>query len=387
VSGRCWQWGSGGLFLRADSIRARSGIRRPYHAAMIRALTFVFAALAALQLAAGCSSQQKSVAVFVLAGQSNMEGKAQNILWEHQAVASDTAEFFAPFRDQENKEWVTRDDVFIKYLSRHGKLTLGYGSPDRTGLEYAFGLRVGDALKEPVLLIKTAWGGRSIRKDFRSPSAGLPPAEVLAKELEQAQKNVANRNAKQKRNDPMPTMEDLTKGYGTDYRAMMVELQSTMKNCGKLFPELKGRKLDLRGFVWFQGWNDQYGGAELEYEQNMTHFIKDVRKDLAAPELPFVIGVMGQNGKKPANGAMATIQNAQLATAKLPEFVGNVRAVRTDVLQDEAAAAVYPEWKKRMEEWKRTGSDHAYHYLGSAIWFSRIGYELADAALAMQPRK
>jgi alpha-galactosidase len=354
---------------------------------MIRPLTIVLAALTALQFAIASSAQQKSVAVIILAGQSNMEGKAQNVLWEHQAIADDTAEFFAPFRDQKNKKWVTRDDVFIKYLGRHGRLTLGYGSPNRTGLEYAFGLRVGDALKEPVLLIKTAWGGRSIRKDFRSPSAGLPSDEVLAKELAQAQKNVANRNKKNKRDDALPTMGDYTLGYGKDYRAMMAEVQATMKNYGELFPELKGRKLDLRGFVWFQGWNDQYGGAELEYEQNMTHFIKDVRKDLAQPALPFVIGVMGQNGKKPAKGAMATIQAAQLAMEKVPEFVGNVRAVPTDALQDEAAAALYPEWKKRMEEWQRTGSDHAYHYLGSAIWFSRIGYQLAEATLALQQRK
>lgn len=362
-------------------------IRRRYHVMMIRSLTIVLAASAALQFAVASSAQQKPVAVFILAGQSNMEGKAQNILWEHQSVADETAEFFAPFRDKKNKEWVTRDDVFIKYLGRHGRLTLGYGSPNRTGLEYAFGLRVGDALKEPVLLIKTAWGGRSIRKDFRSPSAGLPSGEVLEKELKQAQKNVTNRNKKNKRNDPLPTMEGLTKGYGKDYRAMMAELQTAMKDCGKLFPELKGRKLDLRGFVWFQGWNDQYGGAELEYEQNMEHFIKDVRKDLKVSALPFVIGVMGQNGKKPAKGAMATIQAAQLAMEKVSEFAGNVRAVPTDVLQDEAAAALYPEWKQRMEEWQRTGSDHAYHYLGSAIWFSRIGYELADAILDLQQSK
>jgi hypothetical protein len=350
---------------------------------MTRPIIVALAAIAALQLASASSAQKKSVAVFLLAGQSNMEGKAQNILWEHQAVAKETAAFFAPFRDKKNEEWVTRDDVFIKYLGRHGNLTLGYGSPGRTGLEYAFGVRVGDALKEPVLLIKAAWGGRAIRKGFRSPSAGLPPEEALSKELAQAQKKVANQNEKRNRNDPMPTMADITKAYGKDYRAMMAEFREAMRDYGKLFPELKGRELDLRGFVWFQGWNDQYGGAELEYEQNMKHFIHDVRKELDAPKLPFVIGVMGQNGKKTAGGAMATIQGAQMAMEKVPELRGNVRAIRTDVLQDEAAAKLYPEWKQRLEEWKRTGSDHPYHYLGSAIWFSRIGFELADATLAL----
>ncbi len=58
-----------------------------------------------------------------------------------------------------------------------------------------------------------------------------------------------------------------------------------MENSGTMFPALKGRTLEVAGFVWFQGWNDQYG-AENEYESNMKHFIKDVRKDLKAPKLP-----------------------------------------------------------------------------------------------------
>lgn len=332
------------------------------------------------------AAKKQHVAVYILAGQSNMEGKAQNILWEAQAIAKPTVEFFAPMRDEANEEWVTRDDVFIKYFGRHGPLTLGYGSNNRTGVEYAFGLRVGDAHEEPVLLIKAAWGGRSLRKDFRPPSAGMPADDVLQKELDQAVNNVKKRNEKNKRNDALPTMDALRGSYGKDYRAMIAEVLSAMEGCGELFPDLAGVELKLRGFVWFQGWNDQYGGAELEYEENMQHFIRDVRKDLGEKQLPFVIGVMGQNGLKPASGPMMAIQNAQLAMASVPEFRSNVRAVRTDELQDKAAAKLYPEWRKRMEEWKVTGSDHPYHYLGSAIWFSRIGYRMADAVLELQSK-
>ena len=323
---------------------------------MTRLMIFVLALSFGLHPASVLSAQQKRVPVFILAGQSNMEGKAQNVLWEHQAVAKDSAKFFAPFRDSKNQLWVTRDDVFIKFFNRHGNLTLGYGSPKRTGLEYAFGLRVGDAFTEPVLLVKVAWGGRSIRKNFRSPSASLPSDDVLAKELAQAQKNVANRNKKNKRQDPMPSLEGIVNAYGADYRAMILELQSVMRDYGTLFPELQGRKIDLRGFIWFQGWNDQYGGAEFEYESNMTHFIRDVRKDLDTPDLPFVIGVMGQNGNQPAKGAMAVIQKAQLAMEQVKDFKGNVRAVRTDELQDQAAADLYPTWKQNQEQWQRTGT-------------------------------
>ena len=317
--------------------------------------------------------------VFVLAGQSNMEGKAQNKLWEHQAVDAKTAAFFAPFRDDDNQQWVVRDDVWIKFFGRKGPLTLGFGSNGRTGLEYAFGVRVGDELEAPVLLVKTAWGGRSIRKDFRPPSSGLPSDAVLEKELADAVKRTENNNKKRNRDDALPTRAQIEAGYGRDYRLMIEEVRATTQKSGELFPELKGRDLELAGFVWFQGWNDQYGGAELEYEQNLRNFIGDVRKDLDAPELPFVIGVMGQNGAGEAKGAMLAIQKAQTAVTDIQGVV----AVRTDKLVDEAAAKLYPEWKQRFEEWERTGSDHRYHYLGSAIWFSRIGFALADALLPL----
>ena len=113
----------------------------------------------------------------------------------------------------------------------------------------------------------------------------------------------------------------------------------------------------------------------------MAHFIKDVRKDLKAPNMPFVIGVMGQNGSQPAKGAMAVIQKAQLGMEKMPEFQGNVKAVRTDVLVDQAAEKLYPHWRENVEEWEKTGSDFGYHYMGSAIWFTRIGGAMADAML------
>src|SRR5437867_11572804 len=70
--------------------------------------------------------------------------------------------------------------------------------------------------------------------------------------------------------------------------------------------------------------------------ESEPHFIKDVRRVLNAPRLPFVIGEMGQNGSKPAKGAMLTIQQAQLATKDVPECEDNVKAIRTDGQADHA---------------------------------------------------
>ena len=39
-------------------------------------------------------------------------------------------------------------------------------------------------------------------------------------------------------------------------------------------------------------------GGYDEYAELLGHLIRDVRKDLAAPKLPFVIGVMGIGGEK-----------------------------------------------------------------------------------------
>jgi hypothetical protein len=326
------------------------------------------------------AAAEAPVKVFILAGQSNMEGKAPNELFDHQAADPSTKELFSHLR--KDGKWVVRDDVFIKFLDRKGLLTLGYGSPGRTGVEFEFGVIMGNHFDEPVILVKAAWGGHSLFKQFRPPSADSPAATALQKELDQAQANVKKSNEKNKKDESLPTMEDIKKPYGSSYRMMLAEVNDVMENHEKMFPATKGKKLELAGFVWLQGWNDQYGGQD-EYAANMKRFILDVRKDLHAPKLPVVIGAMGQNGSKPASGAMLTIQKAQLSMNEVPEFKGNVKAIRTDELVDKAAEELYPTWQKNLEQWKRVGGDHAYHYLGSAIWFNRMGHAMAEAMLEL----
>src|ERR1700722_8283674 len=148
----------------------------------------------------------KTVKVFILAGQSNMEGKAPNALLEYQAKGPKTKHLFAHLRKDDT--WIVRDDVFVKFLDRHGPLTIGFGSPGRTGVELEFGTLMGNHFEEPVILVKTAWGGHSLYKNFRSPAAGYPPDAVLQKELEQMQTNVKKRNEKTKKKGPLPTTAD-----------------------------------------------------------------------------------------------------------------------------------------------------------------------------------
>src|SRR5690348_470072 len=68
----------------------------------------------------------KKVKVFILAGQSNMEGKAKLSLLDYQIKAPETKDFFAHLH--KDGKYTERDDVWINFLDRHGKLTVGYGS-------------------------------------------------------------------------------------------------------------------------------------------------------------------------------------------------------------------------------------------------------------------
>jgi Carbohydrate esterase, sialic acid-specific acetylesterase len=290
-----------------------------------------FSALLAWILILPCGAAEPTVKVFLLAGQSNMEGKAPNALLDFQAADEKTKAFFAHLR--KGDQWIVRDDAFIKFLDRKGPLTVGYGSPGRTGPELEFGTVMANHFAEPVVLVKAAWGGHALAKQFRPPSAGKPSAAWIKKELDQAQANVKKNNEKNMKNEPPPTEADILKPYGTSYKAMLAEAKAILAEPGKFFPALKDRKAELAGFVWFQGWNDQYG-TENEYESNLKHLIHDLRKDLNAPKLPVVIAAMGQNGSQPAKGAMLVVQKAQLAMNEVPEFKGNVKTIRTDELVD-----------------------------------------------------
>jgi alpha-galactosidase len=232
---------------------------------------------------------------------------------------------------------------------------------------------VGDHYPEQVLVIKTAWGGRSLYRDFRSPSAGLPAPAVLDKMLTEQQKR-----------NPDATLDDVKKPFGASYRAMLDEINGTLADLKKQFPEYAGQGYELTGFVWFQGWNDMIDAkATAEYTANPTHFIRDVRKDLKAPKLPFVIGQMGVDGMNPGANVQR-FKEAQAAVMEVAEFQGNVALVKTDRFWDTEAEAVFKKgWRENLEEWNKVGSDYPYHYLGSPRTMVRIGRAFGEAVLEL----
>lgn len=244
----------------------------------------------------------KPVQVFILAGQSNMEGHGEITLNPKKNEGKGTLEYLvksetsaATYKHLLAKDgsWAVREDVQVWYLGRTGGLKPGFGVKENLiGPELGFGHVVGDAIDEPVLLIKTAWGGKSLAKDFRPPSSG---GEV-----------------------------------GPFYTEMIKLTRQVMNDAEALFPQFKGRKLQLAGFGWHQGWNDRVNQSyNDEYEKNMANFIRDVRKELAVPALPFVIGETGMSGPNEKHPRALSLMKAQAAAAALEEFKGNVAFVPT----------------------------------------------------------
>jgi alpha-galactosidase len=315
----------------------------------------------------------RPVKVFVLAGDSNMAGRAAVALLNYQATQPETKARFQHLLH--DGEWAVREDVWVKNFRRKGDLTVGFGdSPDRFGPELEFGHVVGDHFDEQVLLIKTCWGGHDMYRPFRPPSAGLPAPEFLEQQRQELRKTKAD-----------ATLADVEQAYGATYREMVTEVRETVADLAAHFPGYRGQGVELAGFVWFSGWNDMIAYSPF-YAELLAHFIRDVRRDLKAPTLPVVIGQLGvdPDGVRPGTND-SNFRAAQAAVARLPEFAGNVSLVATDPFWDREADAVAKKGpQKHPAEWEKVGSDLGFHYLGSPRTFCAIGKAFGEAVLELR---
>ncbi|MCX7046915.1 MAG: sialate O-acetylesterase [Candidatus Sumerlaeota bacterium] len=310
---------------------------------MIRcAWNLVFAGMLLAPMAAVTAAETRgTVKVFILAGQSNMEGQGfigadakrnggKGSLEYLVKNTTDTTRF-AQLMDA-NGKWRVRNDVWIHYLDRKGPLTVGFGARDtQIGPELGFGWVTGDRFSEPVLLIKLAWGGKSLAKDFRPPSAG---GET-----------------------------------GPFYNEIVTRTKDALANLGANFPELKGARWEIAGFGWHQGWNDRVNQAfNDEYEKNMAHFIRDIRRDLDAPKMPFVIAETGMSGAEEKHPRALSLMRAQAAVAEYPEFKGNVAFVGTKDF-----------WRPA----EQSPSGQAYHWNNNAETYYLIGEAMGRAMVKL----
>lgn len=396
--------------------------------AVAAAMTSGFALGAAAADSPGLPSGQAGapatpLKVYILAGQSNMQGSAHQSTFAAIGDDPETAGLLGEILDPLGHP-VVCDNAWITYLTgdrdgdavRHGKVKVGYGfDEERIGPEYGFGITIDRALDEPVLILKTAWGGKSLAVDFRPPSAGRYEPSATENERGSA-----------------PHKEQV----GHYYREMMRFVRQTLEDPERIRKVVADYDAEqgyaLAGFVWFQGWNDMCNRHHLaQYSENMIHFIRDVRAELDAPTLPFVVGILGVYGTDPDSRLfdkglpVSAFRKAQFAAVEQYDqavpaaFRGRVVAVDSGPYYELRLSDLYwkrrltGDWQRRLKRgemtpeqvteenarygfgdghltaeeqrfWDRCASNAEYHYLGSGKTFVRFGKAVAETILEME---
>lgn len=290
------------------------------------------------------------VKVFILAGQSNMEGQGVvDLEGDDYNQGKGTLKMLLgdPVKGHKLRHlldasgrWTIRHDVQVHYQRENAPLLSGplgvgytvYGDQHHFGPELQFGHIVGDYFEEPILLIKTAWGGKSLYQDFRPPSSG---GQV-----------------------------------GPYYQRMIKQTREALATLEQTFPGFNRSGYALTGFVWYHGWNDAVDAerAVPEYEQNLVNLIRDVRRDLDAPRLPVVIGEMTGPWVQ-AEGQWDLLRKAQAAAAARTEFAGTVAFVETHA------------FVRKAEESPNPG--HGHHEFGNAETYFLVGDAIGKGMLKL----
>ena len=169
-------------------------------------------------LVLGQACGKGSVKVFILAGQSNMEGHGvvqgtQKGSLETLSKDPISAARYKHLLDKDGK-WIVRDDVYLYYYAPRGRLTIGNSAAKNAiGPEFAFGWTVGDYIEDPVLLVKWGPGGCALAGPWRPPSSG-------------------------KHGD-----KERGPGIGDQYDGVLAGTKKALANIKADFPDLAGKKI------------------------------------------------------------------------------------------------------------------------------------------------
>ena len=279
--------------------------------------------------------------VFLLAGQSNMEG-----FGTINDPENDPGSLVDVIQNDVNGEWSEIGGIgnwnslegASLYFANDGdtirtNVTVGQGNtPNLIGTELMFAHQLDAYYEDPVLIIKTAWGGKSLAVDFRPPSAGGTTGEFY--------------------NTMIQTVKDITQNLETE------------------FPNIETTDFEISGFAWFQGWNDGESDSTLEeYESNLNHLVNDVRNDLETPTLPVVIASSGHGGFTLSNDSW--VRSMQEVVSVAQESVGC-----ND--EDYGGTVGFVETKPFYKELSESPLDAIHHFNNNALTFLNIGKAIGN---------
>ena len=317
----------------------------------------------------------KPVKVFILMGQSNMvgfgkvdgdkEGSLQHAVKQ---------ENLYPFLVDEAGNWTERQDVRnVRVMVDRGGGMRVFNNEWMTikgrtiGPEIGIGHQVGNALDEPVLILKSCIGNRSLGWDLLPP--GSESYEFTGTDPKTKQETTwVYAGYKQspvkwpKGTPPEPIAWYAGKQYDDD----VANAKKVLEELGTYYPG--ATQYEVAGFFWWQGDKDRYDeGHASRYEKNLVNLIATLRRDFNAPKAKFVCATLGQTSKENASGNEKWILDAMLAvdgeSGKYPDFKGNVATVYSHPLS--------------------MGSSSNAHYGGNAKTYMNVGLAMGEAMAAM----
>lgn len=312
----------------------------------------------------------KPVKVFIVMGQSNtlemgaVGGDKDGAL--EKAIKGENLYGF--LTDAEGK-WTSRQDVRNVSVMQKGDNMNVYRndwltiSGNKIGIEIGIGHQLGNAVEEPVMILKSSIGNRGLGWDLLPP--GSESYEFTGMDNKTKKETTwvyagykQSPNRWEKGTEPVPIGWYAGKQYDDD----TANAKKVLAEIGTYYPG--ATRYEIAGFIWWQGDKDRYDVAHASrYEKNLVNLIKALRKDFNAPDAPFVCATLGQTAKDSKQGNDGLIFDAQMAvdgeSGKYPEFKGNVATVYAHPLS--------------------MGGASNGHYNGNAKTYMNVGLGLGEA--------
>jgi len=287
------------------------------------------------------ADMSKPVQVYILLGQSNMLG-AGRIAGEKNGTLDNAVKTKKkyPYLVDDAGQWTVRKDTRnVRVMGSGTGAMRRFNNEWMTikgrsiGPEFGIGHYVGHAVDAPVMILKSCIGNRSLGWDLLPPGSKRYEVEEKNKKTGET-KTFVYAGYKDSPAKWEKGTEPKKIGWyaGMQYDGDIANAKTVLAELEKHYPGAK--KYEVAGFFFWQGDKDRYNAAHANrYEQNLVHFIKQLRKDFNAPKAKFVCATLGQT-KKGATGNEGKIIEAQFAvdgkSGKYPEFKGNVATVYTN---------------------------------------------------------
>lgn len=292
------------------------------------------------------ADMSKPVQVFLIMGQSNAVGMAR-LSGAGKGVSLEQAaktEKLYPFLVDDAGSWLERKDVRnVQVMVGKGgemsrlrnewlgeALTTGQGK-GTLGIEYGVGHQLGNAISEPVMLLKSCIGNRALGWDLLPPGSKgyeFPGKNKAGQEVTYVYAGYKESPMKWEKGS---TPEKIGWYAGKQWDDDIANAKSVLAELDKHYPG--ATKYEVAGIFWWQGEKDTGdAGLSAHYEDNLVNLIKALRTEFNNPKAKFVMGTLGE-ATKGIGGNGESVMNAMMAvdgkSGKYPEFKGNVSTVYT----------------------------------------------------------